>query len=176
MAKRRNWTYPEELPPLIMDERSGFAERGPKLMRYTVVVLIALCGCAPGGKSVDLREGDFALLEFRLRDCTSNDQHLGLEKFLRSLYSTAPQIDLERQMARVRVPEPVKIDLPGIVDGFRRANTGLDSVWVTASGVVSGGRLLLSETKQSLPLVDSVADDPGEKRQTLRVWSASRRR
>ena len=145
-------------------------------MKLRVLVLVALWGCAHGAKSVDLREGDFALLEFQLRDCTSNDQHLGLEKFLRSLYSTAPQIDLERQMARVRVPEPVMIDLPGIVDGFRRANTGLNSVWVTASGVVSGGRLLLRETKQPLPLVDSVADDPDEKRQTLRVWAASRRR
>jgi hypothetical protein len=145
-------------------------------MKCTVVVLIALGGCAPGGTSVDLREGDFALLEFRLRDCTSNDQHLGLEKFLRSLYATAPQIDLERQMARVRVPEPATVDLPAIVDGFRRANTGLDSIWVTASGVVSEGRLILNETKQPLPLIDSVADDPGEKCRTLRVWAASRGR
>lgn len=100
-------------------------------MGIAVLLIGTGVGCARAGRDVTREEGDFALLEFELRDCTSNGEHVGLERFLRNLYGTDPGIDLDQTQARVRIPTPGLVDVPGIHDGFRRANTGLGRLWLT---------------------------------------------
>lgn len=76
----------------------------------------------------------------------------GLERLLRNLYGSTPQIDLDRQLARVRVLKPVRFDFPGLIDGLRRANVGYDSARLTADVEVKDGRVVLRGTGQDFPL------------------------
>lgn len=135
------------------------------------VTLLAVCGCAPAGRGAQLQEGDFALLEFGIRDCSSNDQHVGLEKFLRGLYGTAPAIDLDRQIVQVRVPGPRLMDVARVADGFRRANSGLASVSIMAWGTVSDGWFRIDGTHQMFRVDGSVPEDRVSKWREVRVWS-----
>lgn len=150
-------------------EREGipFSRMRPAIF----VALLAVCGCAPAGRGVQLQEGDFALLEFGIRDCSANDQHVGLEKFLTRLYGTVPEIDLDRQVVRVRIPSPTFFDVARIVDGFRRANTGLDSVLITTWGTVSGNWFRIDGTDQTLRVEGTVSEDRVSKWRAVRVWS-----
>ena len=140
------------------------------MRRSILVALLTVCGCAPAGRGAQLQEGDFALLEFRIRDCSSNDQHVGLEKFLRGLYGTVPAIDLDRQIVRVRVPGPRLIDVARIADGFRRANTGLDSISVMAWGTVSEGWFRIDGTDQMFRVEGSVPEARVSRWREVRVW------
>jgi len=76
----------------------------------------------------------------------------GLERLLRNLYGSTPQIDLDRQIARVRVVKPVVFDFPKLVDGLKRANVGYGAAAVTADVEVKDGTLVLRDTGQALPL------------------------
>lgn len=119
-------------------------------------------GCASPGKEVSLQEGDFALLELELRDCTSNDRHAGLEKALRHLYGTRPQIDLDRQIARIRVVSPVGFDFPELADRVRRSNTGLDGIIVTARIAEREGGVEIAGSGQRYALEGNPATLPRE--------------
>ena len=118
------------------------------MLRPWIGILLLAGGCARPGTEVNHEEGDFALVEFQLFDCTSNDQHLGLEKFLRSLYGTTPSIDLEQGVARLRIPSPARIDPAAIAQGFRRANTGLGWITLTVRCARSPGQVTLFPTGQ----------------------------
>jgi hypothetical protein len=76
----------------------------------------------------------------------------GLERLLRNLYGSTPQIDLDRQLARVRVVKPVAFDFPGLVDGLKRANVGYGSAALTADVEIKDGKAVLRETGQALSL------------------------
>ena len=76
----------------------------------------------------------------------------GLERLLRNLYGSTPQIDLDRQIARVRVVKPVAFDFPGLVDGLKRANVGYGSAALTVDVEIKDGRAVLRGTGQALPL------------------------
>lgn len=75
----------------------------------------------------------------------------GLERLLRNLYGSTPQIDLDLQLARVRVMKPVAFDFPALVDGLKRANVGYGAAALTADVDIKEGRAVL-RTGQSLPL------------------------
>lgn len=131
-------------------------------IRSWICVVLMVCGCARPGTDVTLEDGDFALLEFALFDCTANDQHVGLDKFLRGLYGTRPSIDLDRGIARLRIPYPAPIDPAGIARGFERANAGLGWMMLTVKCTLSPGRLTLIRTRQEIgaPMVDATDSVP----------------
>jgi len=76
----------------------------------------------------------------------------GLERLLRNLYGSTPQIDLDRQLARVRVVKPVAFDFPALTDGLKRANVGYGSAVLTVDVDIKGGQAVLRDTGQALPL------------------------
>lgn len=140
---------------------------------HAVVSLLAAFGCAAPGRDVWLQEGDFALLELELRDCTSNDQHLGLEKALRRLYGTSPQIDLDRQLARCKIPAPVLLDFPQLADEVRRANTGLGGILLTVEAIGQQDEVEFVRSGQRLPLEPGATPLPrqaGWRRITIINW------
>ena len=73
---------------------------------------------------------------------------MGLEKLLRGLYGTDPQIDLDRQIARVRIPRPMTIDFAALARGVKENNMGLGGFTVTAEAAVEGTRVRLVPTGQ----------------------------
>lgn len=128
---------------------------------WTCAVLI-VCRCAQPRADVLLEEGDFALLEFTIFDCTSNEQHVGLDKFLRKLYGTRPSIDLDRSIARLRIPSPAAIDPAEIARGFERANTGLGRIMLTVKCTLLPGHVAIFPTGQRFVVrgVEAVAPVP----------------
>ena len=123
------------------------------MKRVSPVLLSCLVfGCGTLQPEIQLTEGDFALLELRLQDCTSNERHLGLEKLLRNLYGTVPQIDLDRQFARVRIPRPVVFDFAAIAEKVERTNTGLGGIAVVVRTMIRGDQVEIVDTGQRFPL------------------------
>lgn len=151
------------LPPRAARARILYMDRV-----WIAALLIVTGGCARPGRDVTREEGDFALLEFELRDCSSNDEHVGLERLLQNLYGTAPSIDLDRARARVRIPTPRLVDVPGIQDGFRRANTGLSRLRLTVRCTVRNGRVTLVPTGQEFGTAGGATDDPTPRWRVLR--------
>lgn len=150
--------------------RVRFLRKGAVASHLAGVILM-LAGCASPGRDVGLEPGDFALLDFALQDCTSNDQHLGLEKFLRKFSGTVPQIDLDRQVARVRLVSPMRIDFGRLMEGFRRANTGLGEIRVTARCILTPESVILVPTGQSFPFAHDGFADPEPTLRLLRFRS-----
>jgi hypothetical protein len=130
-----------------------------------------LAGCAAAGREVSLVPGDFALVEFALRDCTSNERHLGLEKFLRTFSGTEPQIDLDRQVARIRLILPVHLDFGLWAEGFRLANTGLGEIRITAKSILTSDSVMLFPTSQVFQFAHAGVADPEPRLRTLRFPS-----
>ncbi len=140
------------------------------MKRVSPVLLSCLVfGCGTPQPELSLTEEDFALLELRLQDCTSNERHLGLEKLLRNLYGTVPQIDLDRQFARVRIPRPVVFDFAGIAEKVKRTNTGLGGIVVTARTVVRDGKVEIVESGQRFSLSGESPVDPDLRWRKLKI-------
>src|ERR1041384_4572669 len=78
---------------------------------------------------------------------------MGLEKLLRGLYGTVPQLDMDNQFARVRVIQPMTFDFRALADGIRRNNVGTAAIEVEAAVEIAGGKLVIRPTGQSFPLV-----------------------
>src|SRR5262245_54585623 len=78
---------------------------------------------------------------------------MGLEKLLRGLYGTVPQLDMDQQFARVRVLQPMRFDFKELAEGIRRNNVGTAAIEVEASVEVAGGKLVIQPTGQSFPLI-----------------------
>jgi hypothetical protein len=93
----------------------------------------------------------------------------GLERLLRNLYGSTPQIDLDRQIARVRVAAPLTFDFAALVDGLKRANVGYGSAALTADVERKDGQVVLRATGQSFRLE---GPPPEAGRRTLRVLDA----
>ena len=92
----------------------------------------------------------------------------GLERCLRNLYGSTPQIDLDRKLARSLAMSPVTLDFPGLFDGMKRANVDLIGITVQVTAELHGGRALVQPTGQSFALEGSPADAPAARR-TFRV-------
>ena len=92
----------------------------------------------------------------------------GLERLLRNLYGSTPQIDLDRKLARSLAMSPVPLDFPGLFDGMKRANVDLMGVTFQATAELRNGKALIQPTGQSFPLEGGPADAPAARR-TFRV-------
>lgn len=94
---------------------------------------------------------------------------MGLEKLLRGLYGTGPQLDMDRQIARSRVPAPQPLDFAALVDGIRRNNVGTAGIKVLATAVVKDGKVLLQPTGQGFALEGPAPAETGAARRWFRV-------
>lgn len=77
---------------------------------------------------------------------------MGLEKLLRGLYGTVPQLDMDKQFARVRVIQPMTFDFQALADGIRRNNVGTAAIDVEVTVEVAGQKVVIQPTGQSFPL------------------------
>lgn len=94
---------------------------------------------------------------------------MGLERLLTGLYGTVPQLDMDRQFARVRVVRPMELDFARLADGIKRNNVGTAGITLQATAEVKDGRVVLQPTGQAFPLEGSPPTDPGRARRTLKV-------
>jgi len=94
---------------------------------------------------------------------------MGLEKFLRGLYGTEPQIDMDRQIARARVPRPMRLDFAALADGIKRANVGTAGILVVAIVETKQGFVRFQATGQSFPLKGPAGQEGEARRLSLRV-------
>ena len=96
-----------------------------------------------------------------------------MERLLRTLYGSTPQIDLDRQFARVRVPNPQPIDPAALVDGLKRNNVGYGGLTIQADVEVGDGRVVLSATGQSFALEGAAPESGLRSSRVLRVRDAA---
>jgi len=76
---------------------------------------------------------------------------MGLEKLLVGLYGTTPQIDLDKKIARVRVPKPMEFDFAVIGNGVIKNNMGLGGITVSAPVTIVDGTAIFQSTGQKVP-------------------------
>ncbi len=93
----------------------------------------------------------------------------GLERLLRNLYGSTPQIDMDQQFTRSRVIRALTLDFAALADGMKRANVGLDSITFQASVEVREGRAVLRPTGQSFPIEGPPPADPGPAWRRMKV-------
>ena len=93
---------------------------------------------------------------------------MGLEKLLRGLYGSRPQLDMDQQFARSRVPSPMALDFRALAEGIRKNNVGVAGITFQATAEVKGGRLVLTPTGQTFALEGNPADT-GPSRRTMKV-------
>lgn len=98
---------------------------------------------------------------------------MGLEKLLRGLYGSDPQLDMDQQVARSRVPAPMRFDFAALADGIKRNNVGTSRIWVEATVVVKDGQVEIRPTGQRFPLAGLPPPEAGPARRRLNVleWS-----
>jgi hypothetical protein len=94
---------------------------------------------------------------------------MGLEKLLRGLYGSVPQIDMDRQIARSRVPQPMTLDFARLADGIKRNNVGVAAIAFDAACVVKEGRVILQPTGQSFPLSGASPAESGPAKRRLKL-------
>jgi hypothetical protein len=94
---------------------------------------------------------------------------MGLEKLLRGLYGTVPQLDMDNQFARVRVPKPMTFDFKELADGIKRNNVGTAGIEMQASAEVRDGKVVLQPTGQSFALAGDPPPDKGAGRRRWKV-------
>ena len=97
---------------------------------------------------------------------------MGLERLLRGLYGTEPQIDLDRGFARVRVPRPTTFDFAKLADGVKRTNADLLFFQLEGDVSVSNGKVQVHPTGQVFALRGE-AGKAGRGRRIMKVvdWS-----
>ena len=47
---------------------------------------------------------------------------MGLERLIKEMFGTTPQLDLDKKILRVRIPRAVAIDFPALAEGIRKNN------------------------------------------------------
>ena len=77
---------------------------------------------------------------------------MGLEKLLRGLYGSVPQLDMDKQFARVRVIRPMTFDFQELADGIRRNNVGTADIELEATVEIADSKVVIQPTGQSFPL------------------------
>jgi|ERR1043166_3325410 hypothetical protein len=88
----------------------------------------------------------------------------GLERLLRNLYGSTPQIDLDKKLARSLAFDPVTLDFPKLFDGMKRANVDLLGVTIQVTAEIKGGKAAIRPTGQTFDLEGAPADGPAERR------------
>ena len=95
---------------------------------------------------------------------------MGLERLFRGLYGTRPQIDIVKQIARVRVPEPMTFDFVELEAGIKRNNIDTAAIILHAEVDISGGQVRLS-TGQRFSLKGSApSESKGRLRMSVHDW------
>ncbi len=94
---------------------------------------------------------------------------MGLEKLLRGLYGTRPQIDMDQQIARSRVVAPMTLDFHALAEGIRKNNVGVAGIQLQATGEFKGGRIVLAPTGQAFPVEGAPPANPGPSRRSMKV-------
>lgn len=94
---------------------------------------------------------------------------MGLEKLLRGLYGSEPQLDMDRQFARSRIPRPMPLDFAALADGMRHNNVGVAGITVEAKVDIKGDSVRFAATGQSFPLQGPSAPEGEFRRLKLRV-------
>src|SRR5687767_14825848 len=94
---------------------------------------------------------------------------MGLEKLLRGLYGSVPQLDMDRQFARVRVPKPMPLDFKALADGIKRNNVGTAAIEVEATVDVRDGKVVIQPTGQTFPLAGTAPGGNAASRKRLKV-------
>ena len=89
---------------------------------------------------------------------------MGLERLIQNLYGTTPQIDLDKQILRARVPGPTTFDFAALADGIKRNTVGTAAIEVEVPFQVNGDRVVIDRTGQSFAL-----GAPGTGRTRFRV-------
>jgi hypothetical protein len=95
---------------------------------------------------------------------------MGLEKLLRGLYGSGPQLDMDRQFARVRVPKPMTLDFRALADGIRRNNVGTAGIEFEATVEVREGSVVIQPTGQTFRLRNAPAKGTGRMRMKVLDW------
>ena len=88
---------------------------------------------------------------------------MGLEKLLRGLYGTVPQIDMDLQIARSRVARPMTFDFFALADGIKRNNVGTAGISLRVAAEIRDRKVVLRPTGQSFPLEGPVPADAAER-------------
>ena len=94
---------------------------------------------------------------------------MGLEKLLRGLYGSVPQLDMDRQFARVRVLQPMRLDFKALADGIARNNVGTAAIELEATVEIGDGQVRIQPTGQTFPL-RGPAEPGGRHRLQVREW------
>jgi hypothetical protein len=94
---------------------------------------------------------------------------MGLEKLLRGLYGSVPQLDMDRQFARVRVLQPMRFDFKALADGIQRNNVGTAAIELEATVEIAGGQVRIQPTGQTFPLRGSPSGN-GRRRMKVLDW------
>ena len=94
---------------------------------------------------------------------------MGLEKLLRGLYGSVPQLDMDKQFARVRVIRPMTFDFQELADGIRRNNVGTAGIELEATVEVADSKVVIQPTGQSFPL-SGAALPAGRRRLKVLTW------
>src|SRR5688572_16177675 len=94
---------------------------------------------------------------------------MGLEKLLRGLYGTVPQLDMDRQFARVRVVSPMRFDFKALADGIQRNNVGTAGIEVEAEAEVRDGKVVILPTGQAFLREGKGPDGKGPARRRLKI-------
>lgn len=94
---------------------------------------------------------------------------MGLERLLRGLYGTDPQIDLDRGFARARVPRPTSFDFAKLADGVKRTNAGLLGFQLEADVTISKGKVVLHQTGQAFVLRGDSGETAAPARRKMKI-------
>ena len=97
---------------------------------------------------------------------------MGYEKLLTSLYGSTPQIDLDKQIARVRVPKPQTLDFKLLGEGIIKNNMGVGGIFFAATAGVREETLVLQPTGQTFRLRGNPPSDctPAWRRMQVHDW------
>jgi hypothetical protein len=94
---------------------------------------------------------------------------MGLEKLLRGLYGTVPQLDMDKQFARSRVVKPVTFDFKALADGIKRNNVGTAGIEFEATTEIRDQRVVIQPTGQTFRLAGTPPEPKGSARRRMRV-------
>lgn len=97
---------------------------------------------------------------------------MGLERSIVGRFGSTPQIDLDRQIARVRVTRPDKLDFAWFADTMVRNNIGVGGFRLYARARIKKGAVILEPTGQRFALSGSPPREalPGLRWFEVRDW------
>ena len=84
-------------------------------------------------------------------------------------YGPQFSINLDRQIARVRVQKPMPLDFQALAEGVKKNNMGLGGFKVEAVATIDGDRVTLSPTGQSFRILGAPPAEAGPARRVIKV-------